>query len=79
LSAILAADVADYSRLAHRDEEAAHAKPVAVLAESVTPVIAEHRGRIEYRLLTVTCYLHNRGKGDLFFVYPTAGSAYVDR
>jgi class 3 adenylate cyclase len=80
LSAILVADVADYSRLVHREEEAAHAKPAAVLAESVTPVIAEHRGgRIEYRPLTVSCYPPNRGRGDLFFVYPTAGSAHVVR
>jgi TolB-like protein/class 3 adenylate cyclase/Flp pilus assembly protein TadD len=46
LSAILVADVAGYSRLMHRDEEATHAKLAAVLAESVTPAIAEHGGRI---------------------------------
>src|SRR5712691_5902540 len=46
LSAILVADVAGYSRLMHRDEEATHAKLSAVLAESVTPAIAEHGGRI---------------------------------
>ena len=51
LSAILVADVAGYSRLVHRDEEA-HAKLAAVLAESFTPAIAEHGGRIEYCPLT---------------------------
>src|SRR5882672_10271840 len=46
LSAILAADVAGYSRLMHKDEEATHAKLTAFLADSVTPAIAEHGGRI---------------------------------
>ena len=46
LSAILAADVVGYSRLMHHDEEATHAKLTALLADSVTPAIAEHGGRI---------------------------------
>jgi class 3 adenylate cyclase len=46
LSAILAADVAGYSRLMHHDEEATHAKLTALLADSVTPAIAEHGGHI---------------------------------
>src|SRR6201987_1058887 len=46
LSAILAADVAGYSRLMHNDEEAKHAKLTALLAEAVAPAIAEHGGRI---------------------------------
>ena len=46
LSAILAADVAGYSRLMHHDEEATHAKLTALLADAVTPAIAEHGGRI---------------------------------
>jgi TolB-like protein/class 3 adenylate cyclase len=46
LSAILAADVAGYSRLMHDDEEATHAKLAALLTESVRPAIAEHGGRI---------------------------------
>jgi TolB-like protein len=46
LSAIVAADVAGYSRLMHNDEEATHAKLTALLAESVEPAIAEHGGRI---------------------------------
>src|SRR6478609_9254203 len=46
LSAILAADVAGYSRLMHHDEEATHAKLTALLADGVTPAIAEHGGRI---------------------------------
>ena len=46
LSAILAADVAGYSRLMHNDEEATHAKLTALLADSVAPAISEHGGRI---------------------------------
>ena len=46
LSAILAADVAGYSRLMHHAEEATHAKLSALLAEVVRPAIAEHGGRI---------------------------------
>src|SRR5215813_5271236 len=46
LSAILAADVAGYSRLTHKDEEATHAKLTALLTEAVHPAIAEHGGRI---------------------------------
>src|ERR1700719_2443571 len=46
LAAILAADVAGYSRLMHSDEEATHAKLTALLAGGVEPAIAEHGGRI---------------------------------
>jgi len=46
LAAILAADVAGYSRLMHHDEETTHAKVTAFLADTVTPAIAEHGGRI---------------------------------
>jgi TolB-like protein/class 3 adenylate cyclase len=46
LAAILAADVAGYSRLMHHDEEATHAKVTALLADSVTPAIAEYGGRV---------------------------------
>src|SRR3954462_1261143 len=46
LAAILAADVAGYSRLMHHDEEATHAKLTTLLADSVTPAISEHGGRI---------------------------------
>jgi len=46
LSAILAADVAGYSRLMHNDEEATHAKLSALLADAAEPAIAEHGGRI---------------------------------
>lgn len=46
LSAILAADVAGYSRLMHTDEEPTHAKLAALLADAVNPAIAEHGGRI---------------------------------
>jgi TolB-like protein/class 3 adenylate cyclase len=46
LSAILAADVAGYSRLMHHDEEATHTKLTTLLVEGVTPAISEHGGRI---------------------------------
>src|SRR6478609_11417893 len=46
LAAILAADVAGYSRLMHHDEEATHAKLTSLLADGVTPAISEHGGRI---------------------------------
>src|SRR6201981_875932 len=46
LSAIVAADVAGYSRLMHHDEEATHAKLTSLLADGVTPAISEHGGRI---------------------------------
>jgi TolB-like protein/class 3 adenylate cyclase len=46
LSAILAADVAGYSRLMHNDEEATHAKLAALLTDAVAPAIAEHGGRV---------------------------------
>ena len=46
LSAILAADVAGYSRLMHNDEEATHAKLTALLANGVKPAIADHGGRV---------------------------------
>jgi TolB-like protein len=46
LAAILAADVAGYSRLMHNDEEVTHAKLTALLADAVAPAIADHGGRI---------------------------------
>src|SRR6516165_1582050 len=46
LSAILAADVAGYSRLMHNDEEATHARLTALLTEAVDPAITKHGGRI---------------------------------
>ncbi len=49
LSAILAADVAGYSRLMHHEEEATHARLRQLLAESVEPAIAGHGGRIVKR------------------------------
>jgi class 3 adenylate cyclase/TolB-like protein len=42
----LAADVAGYSRLMHRDEEDTHAKLTFLLTEAVHPAITEHGGRI---------------------------------
>jgi TolB-like protein/class 3 adenylate cyclase len=46
LSAILAADVAGYSRLMHNDEEATHARLTMLLTDAVEPSIAQHGGRI---------------------------------
>src|ERR1700746_3534904 len=55
LAAILAADVAGYSRLMHHDEEATHAKLTALLADAVEPAITEHGG----------CIVKNTGDGFL--------------
>ena len=55
LAAILAADVAGYSRLMGEDEEGTHERLQAHLRELVNPKIAEHRGRI----------VKNRGDGFL--------------
>ena len=46
LAAILAADVAGYSRLMGADEEGTHERLKAHLGELVNPKIEEHRGRI---------------------------------
>jgi adenylate cyclase len=46
LAAILAADVAGYSRLMHHDEEVTHAKLTALLTDVVDPAIAEHGGHV---------------------------------
>jgi TolB-like protein/class 3 adenylate cyclase len=46
LAAILVADVAGYSRLMHKDEEATHARLTTLLADTVMPAIARHAGRI---------------------------------
>jgi TolB-like protein/class 3 adenylate cyclase len=46
LTAILAADVAGYSRLMGADEEGTHERLQAHIRELVNPKIAEHRGRI---------------------------------
>ena len=45
LTAILAADVAGYSRLMGADEEGTHERLKAHLRELVDPKIKEHRGR----------------------------------
>jgi adenylate cyclase len=45
LAAILAADVAGYSRLMGADEEGTHERLKAHLSELVEPKIGEHRGR----------------------------------
>jgi TolB-like protein/class 3 adenylate cyclase len=46
LSAIMAADVAGYSRLMHDDEEATHARLTALLTDVVDPALAKHGGRV---------------------------------
>ena len=46
LAAILALDVAGYSRLMGADEEGTHERLKAHLRELVDPKIREHRGRI---------------------------------
>jgi adenylate cyclase len=46
LAAILAADVAGYSRLMGLDEEGTHRRYTAHLRELITPKIKQHRGRI---------------------------------
>jgi adenylate cyclase len=46
LTAILAADVAGYSRLMGSDEEGTHERLKAHLGELINPKIGEHRGRI---------------------------------
>jgi adenylate cyclase len=46
LTAILAADVAGYSRLMGMDEEGTHEQLKAHLGELINPRIKEHRGRI---------------------------------
>jgi class 3 adenylate cyclase len=46
LTAILAADVAGYSRLMGADEDGTHERLKAHLRELVDPKIREHRGRI---------------------------------
>src|SRR5947209_10958862 len=46
LAAILAADVAGYSRLMGADEEGTHERLKGHLGELVNPKIAEHRGRV---------------------------------
>src|SRR3981081_1364059 len=46
LAAILAADIAGYSRLMGADEEATLARLKALRAELIDPGVAEHNGRI---------------------------------
>jgi adenylate cyclase len=46
LAAILAADVAGYSRLMHADEEGTHARFTALMSGVIEPAIAQHAGRI---------------------------------
>jgi TolB-like protein/class 3 adenylate cyclase len=62
LSAILAADVAGYSRLMHNDEEGTHAKVTVLLSDVIVPAIGEHGGRI----------VKNTGDGFFLAEFPSA-------
>jgi TolB-like protein/class 3 adenylate cyclase len=46
LAAILVADVADYSRLMHAEEEVTHSRVTTLLTNTVMPSIAEFGGRV---------------------------------
>src|SRR5882757_2720252 len=46
LAAIMAADVAGYSRLMHDDEEGTHTRLTALFADIVEPALAEYGGRV---------------------------------
>jgi TolB-like protein/class 3 adenylate cyclase len=49
LAAILAADVAGYSRLMHADEEGTYGRFTTLMADVAEPAIAQHAGRIVKR------------------------------
>jgi adenylate cyclase len=56
LTAILAADVAGYSRLMGSDEEGTHERLQAHLGELVEPKISQHRGRtVKYQSTRIWC------------------------
>jgi adenylate cyclase len=46
LAAIVAADIADYSRLMHEDESATHARFTEIMNDAIVPAIAVHGGRM---------------------------------
>lgn len=46
LAAILAADVAEYSRLMHEDEQATHARFTEIINDAIEPAMSQHGGRI---------------------------------
>jgi class 3 adenylate cyclase/TolB-like protein len=46
LAAILAADVADYSRLMHKDEQATHDRFRDLMSNSIESALAQHNGRM---------------------------------
>jgi class 3 adenylate cyclase len=69
LTAILAADVAGYSRLMGVDEEGTHERLKGHLGQLVDPKIREHRGRIvkntgdgmaEFRAWSMRCAARSR-------------------
>ena len=55
LTAILAADVAGYSRLMGADEEGTHERLKAHLGKMVNPKIREHRARARSRCFSALC------------------------
>jgi hypothetical protein len=46
LAAIIAGDIAGYSRLMQQDEEGTHARVMRIQRDLVEPSILEHRGRL---------------------------------
>jgi adenylate cyclase len=73
LAAILAADVAGYSRLMGADEEGTHERLTAHFRELVDPKIREHGGRTlkntgdgllaEFQALSMRCAVRSRSSG----------------
>jgi class 3 adenylate cyclase len=59
LAAILAADVAGYSRLMGADEEGTLERPKALRRELLDPKITVHRGRIVERLRSLMMMTSN--------------------
>jgi adenylate cyclase len=51
LAAVVAADIAGYSRLMGADEEGTLARLKACRGDLIDPGIAAHRGRITYKML----------------------------
>jgi class 3 adenylate cyclase len=60
LAAILAADIAGYSRLMGADEEGTHERLKAHRHELIDPKISEHRGRIVKTTGDAGCWRSSR-------------------
>ena len=74
LSAILAADVAGYSRLMHNDEEATHAKMTALLTDAVAPAIGEH-GAVLSKTLAMGSWRSFRARSKRFELLSSSSAA----